>query len=66
VPTTVDEKGREVPLERTFEARINVDNSERLLRPGMTAHGKIYAGKRPWGKMVGQSLLDLISLDYRF
>ncbi len=66
VPTTMDAKGNEIPLERTFEARIDVDNSEGILRPGMTGHGKIFAGTRPWGKLVLQSLLDLVSLDYRF
>ncbi|MHA3772669.1 efflux RND transporter periplasmic adaptor subunit [Verrucomicrobiota bacterium sgz303538] len=66
VPTILDARGQEVPLERTFEARIDVENPEGLLRPGMTGHGKIFAGKRPWGKLVLQSLLDLISLDYRF
>jgi hypothetical protein len=66
VATMLDEKGRETPIERTFEAKINVENPDGFLRPGMTAHGKIYAGKRPWGKMVAQSVLDLISLDYRF
>jgi hypothetical protein len=66
VPTVLDAKGQEIPLERTFEARINVDNADGLLRPGMTGHGKIFAGKRLWGQMILQSLLDLISLDYRF
>ncbi len=66
VATMLDEKGNETPIERTFEARINVENPNGVLRPGMTAHGKIYAGKRPWGKLVAQSVLDLISLDYRF
>ncbi len=66
VPTGVGPHGEEVPLERTFEARIDVDNSQGLLRPGMTGHGKIYAGRRLWGRLVAQSVLDLISLDYRF
>jgi putative peptide zinc metalloprotease protein len=66
VPTTLDAKGNEIPLERTFEARIDVDNTDGVLRPGMTGHGKIFAGKRLWGKLVLQSLLDLVSLDYRF
>jgi len=66
VPVYVDEKGKERPLERTFEAVVQVDNSEGLLRPGMTSRGKIYAGERLWGQLVLQSLLDLVSLDYRF
>lgn len=66
VATMVDAKGHETPIERVFEARIHVENPDGVLRPGMTAHGKIYAGKRPWGKMFLQSILDLISLDYRF
>jgi multidrug resistance efflux pump len=66
VPTGVDAQGNEVPLERTFEARIDVENPGALLRPGMTGHGKIHTGRRPWGKLVLQSILDLISLDFRF
>jgi hypothetical protein len=32
----------------------------------MTSHGSIHTGRRPFGKLVLQSLLDLISLDFRF
>ena len=66
VPTYTDAHGRELAVERTFEAVVAVDNHEGLLRPGMTGRGKIYAGKQPWGRLVLQSLLDLVSLDYRF
>ncbi len=66
VATGVDAKGQEVPLERTFEVRINVDNSEGVLRPGMTGHGVIHAGRHLRGRLVLQSLFDLISLDFRF
>ena len=66
VATGVDAKGQEVPLERTFEAQVDVDNSEGLLHPGMSGHGAIQTGRHLWGKLVLQSILDLISLDYRF
>ena len=66
VPTYIDAHGREIPIERTFEAVVAVDNREGLLRPGMSGRGKIYAGKQPWGRLVLQSALDLVSLDYRF
>ena len=66
VPTAFDRAGREVPLERTFEAEIEVDNREGLLREGMTGRAKIFAGRHLWGKLVLQSVLDLVSLDYRF
>ena len=66
VPTYIDAHGREIPIDRTFEAVVEVDNHEGLLRPGMSARGKIYAGKQPWGRLVLQSALDLVSLDYRF
>ena len=66
VPTYVDNHGREIAIERTFEAVVEVDNHEGLLRPGMSGRGKIYAGKKPWGQLVLQSVLDLVSLDYRF
>jgi putative peptide zinc metalloprotease protein len=66
VPTALDRQGKEVPLERTFEAEIQVDNHDGLLREGMTGRAKIAAGRYPWGRLVLQSLLDLVSLDYRF
>lgn len=66
VPTAMDRQGKEVPLERTFEAEIQVDNPRGLLRQGMTGRTKIDAGVYPWGRLVLQSFLDLLSLDYRF
>ncbi|MEQ1859306.1 MAG: efflux RND transporter periplasmic adaptor subunit [Chthoniobacteraceae bacterium] len=66
VLTYTDHEGREIPVERTFEAVVVVENKEGLLRPGMTVRGKVHAGRHPWGKLVLQSLLDLLSLDYRF
>ena len=66
VLTYTDHQGREIPVERTFEAVVEIENPEVLLRPGMTVRGKIHAGWHPWGKLFLQSLLDLLSLDYRF
>jgi hypothetical protein len=66
VPVAMDREGHEVPLERTFQAEIIVDNKEGLLRQGMTGRAQIFTGKRLFGKLVLQSLLDLVSLDYRF
>lgn len=66
VATVVDAHGQEIVLERTYEVRITVDNSEHLLRPGMTAHGVIHAGRHFFGGLVKQSIIDLISLDFRF
>ena len=66
VPTAFDRQGKEIPLERTFEAEIQVDNSAGLLRQGMTGRARIDAGRYPWGRLVLQSILDLVSLDYRF
>ncbi len=66
VSTFIDRDGHEVPVERIFAAQIDVENAGGLLRPGMTGRASIYTGKRPFGKMVLQTLLDLVSLDYRF
>lgn len=65
VPTALVQ-GKEIPLERTFEAEIEVNNRDGLLRQGMTGRAKIFAGTYLWGRLMAQSLLDLVSLDYRF
>lgn len=66
VATYVDADGSEVPIERTFEAIVEVENPDGLLRPGMTVISEITAGTHPWGRLLLQSALDLLSLDYRF
>lgn len=66
VPTAFDRQGKEVPLERTFTAEIEVDNRAGLLRQGMTGRASIATGRHLWGKLMLQSLLDLVSLDFRF
>jgi putative peptide zinc metalloprotease protein len=66
VPVFVDSKGRDIPLERTFEAVVVVDNREGLLRPGMTVRGKISAGRHLWGQLLLESIRDSINLDFRF
>ena len=66
VSTFIDREGHEMPVERTFATQIDVQNPGAQLRPGMTGRAVIYAGRRTLGKMVLQSLLDLVSLDYRF
>ena len=66
VMTFMDRDGHEVPVDRVFAAQVDVQNPDALLRPGMTGRSVIHCGKRPFGKMVLQSLLDLVSLDYRF
>ena len=49
MPTYRESDGRDVPIERTFEAMMEIENKEGLLRPGMSVRGKIYAGTRPLG-----------------
>ncbi len=66
VSTYMDREGHEVPVERVFAAQIDVRNPDGQLRQGMTGRAVIHAGKRPYGMMVLQTLLDLVSLDYRF
>jgi putative peptide zinc metalloprotease protein len=66
VVTAVDREGHEVPIQRIYAAQIQVENPEGLLRPGMTGRAKIFAGKHLYARLVLQSLLDLVSLDYRF
>lgn len=66
VSTFIDREGHEMPVERIFAAQIDVRNPGAQLRQGMTGRAVIHAGRRPFGKMVAQSVLDLVSLDYRF
>ncbi len=66
VRTGMDAHGKEVPLERTYEAIVAVNNEKGLLRPGMTGRALVDVGRHPFGKLLFQSLLDVLSLNYRF
>jgi putative peptide zinc metalloprotease protein len=66
VPTAFDREGREIPLETTYIATVAVPNPDGLLRPGMTGAAKIEVGRYLNGRLVLQSILDWISLDFRF
>jgi multidrug resistance efflux pump len=66
VVTGMDREGHEIPIERVFIAKIQVDDPEGLLRQGMSGRAKIFTGRHLFGKLLWQSLLDLVSLDYRF
>ena len=66
VVTAVDREGHEIPIERVFQAKIQVDDPDALLRQGMTGRASIFTGRHLYGKLMIQSLLDLVSLDYRF
>ena len=66
VPTVPDASGRDKLLEHTYVVTVEVQNPDNLLRYGMTTRAKIETGKRPFGKIALQWMVDLISLDYRF
>ncbi len=66
VPTVPDATGRDKLLEHTYVVTVEVQNPDNLLRYGMTTRAKIETGKRPFGKIALQWMVDLISLDYRF
>ena len=66
VPTIPDGTGREKLMEHTYVVTVEVQNPDNLLRYGMTTRAKIETGNRPFGKIVLQWFVDLISLDYRF
>lgn len=66
VATGLDRDGREVPLVRTFEAQVQIDNKDGFIRGGMSGRARILAGTYPLGALIFQSLLNLVSLDYRF
>lgn len=66
VEAATDRDGREIPLRRTYDAVVEVQNPELLLRPGMSGRARIHAGRYPFGKLFWQSVLDLIRLDLRF
>ena len=49
---------------RMFRVTTEIDNSDMLLRPGMTGFGKIYAGERPIWRIVTRRLVRFVKVEF--
>ena len=63
--SAIDKAGKEKPLEHQWYAQVKIVESSHLLRPGMTGRVKVKCGMQTIGRVLGQTLLDSINLDYR-
>ncbi|MGA3169877.1 MAG: efflux RND transporter periplasmic adaptor subunit [Chthoniobacteraceae bacterium] len=60
VPTGLDAQGRERPLLPTFQAELEIDNPDGLLRPGMSGRGKIKCEQSRLGAVFCEHVEELI------
>lgn len=56
LPTKTDEKGREVPLNTSYQAHVPLDNSDGLLFIGLKGRAKVYAGYQTLGQQAWRYL----------
>jgi len=55
-----EDQGRQ---ERTIVVRANLDNSQMLLKPGMSGHAKIYCGQHPILNLLIRRILHFIRVE---
>ena len=60
VPTAVDSQGRERPVLPTFQAQLEIDNPDGLLRPGMSGRGKIQCEQSHLGIELYHRVAELV------
>jgi putative peptide zinc metalloprotease protein len=60
VPTALDAQGHERPLLPTFQAELEIDNSDGLLRPGMSGRGKIMCEHSHLGIVVVRRISEVM------
>jgi putative peptide zinc metalloprotease protein len=67
VPTEPDlqAQGREKPSVNTYLAELDIVNSDRWLRPGMTGRAEIFGARTTWGGRAMRAFWDSFSLDFR-
>ncbi|MBR5711578.1 MAG: biotin/lipoyl-binding protein [Thermoguttaceae bacterium] len=53
--------GLEKPQEKCYEARVLVDNSERLMRPGLTGQAKIYVTPQTCGQRLWRLIMEVFN-----
>lgn len=59
-----DSSGMLRPLSTSYQARVPLDNSEGLLRVGLTGRGKIYTGWQPIGSRLYRYLARTFHFDW--
>jgi len=63
VPTEVDSLGREQPVDTLYQAESQIDNTDNLLRPGMSGRVKISCGWSTPLRIIISHLKQMIRLD---
>ena len=66
IPTVVDVTGREHPADTLCLAEIQIENSDRFLRPGMSGRARITCGPSTVGRILGRKLRSLVRLNFQF
>jgi len=60
VPTAMDAQGHERPILPTFLAEVQIDNSDQLLRPGMSGRCRIVCDRSRLGPVLYHRVSELI------
>jgi putative peptide zinc metalloprotease protein len=63
VPTTTEPNGGEKPSQRLYQAELLINNTERLLRPGMSGRAKISCGWSTPLRIIVSRLKEIIRTD---
>lgn len=59
-----DKDGRLRPISTSFQARVPLDNSEDLLRVGLTGQARVYTGWQPLGRRLYRYLARTFRFDW--
>ena len=63
VPTKTDPHGVERPSDAYYEAELEIENPERLLRPGMSGRAKIHCGNTTLVRLIIEGFRNLVVFD---
>lgn len=65
VAAEADTQGRIRPSVQTYQAELEIENPDLLLRPGMAGRVHIFGERTTWGGRILRSISDSLSLDWR-
>lgn len=65
VPTEMDATGKERPAQTLYQAELQIDNTDLLLRPGMGGRARISCGRATVGRIISSKFKELLRLEFR-
>ena len=65
IPTEIDQTSTERPVDNLYQAELQIENVEHLLRAGMSGRARVECGRTTPARIISSRLKNILRLDFR-